>query len=324
MNMINFSKPVLYSIGVVLTLGLFYGYVADRNAGAESTDNASPEHVKIEVSSNSLPQQIRAVFLHNNFEFAGERVPLENHDVRERLERELTVNSYYHSSTILNIKRSQRFFPTIDRLLTENNIPLDFKYVAVAESNLDNVGSPAGAKGFWQLMPAVARSYGLIINSEIDERYNLEKATVAATKLIQNYRDKFGSWTNAAGAYNIGEGNFRRESKLQKEDQYYNMNFGSETNRYLFRVLALKEILSSPERFGFDINESERYAPWTDELEIITVTESLPSLADFAHEHGMSYRELKVYNPWLLTNHLTVSGGRSFDIAVPKKMAVDN
>lgn len=313
-----FSKPVLYSISIILTLGLIYGYVAPTPGPAEADSEAAAAPIKLEVNNQALPQQIRAVYLTKDFEFAGERVPLENQDVRERLERELTVNSYYHSSTILNIKRSRRFFPEIERILQEQGIPLDFKYVAVAESNLDNVVSPAGARGFWQLMPAVARYYGLIINSEVDERYHLEKATIAATKLIQNYKDKFGTWTNAAGAYNIGEGNFKREKKLQKEENYYNMNFGSETNRYLFRVLALKEILSTPDRFGFDVDFAQRYEPWSDQLKWVTVTESLPSLADFAHEHNMSYRDLKVYNPWLLTNHLTVPSGKSFEIAVLK------
>lgn len=312
-----FSRPILYGFGIILTLGLIYGYTSP-NSSSENTKAESDDYIEIAVKSNALPQQIRAVYLHKNFDFAGEQVPIENEDVRERLERELTVNSYYHSSTILNIKRSQRFFPTIDRILSENQIPLDFKYVAVAESNLDNVGSPAGAKGFWQLMPAVAKSFGLKINNEIDERYHLEKSTIAATKLIRNYKGKFDSWTNAAGAYNIGEGNFRREKQLQKEDDYYKMNFGSETNRYLFRVLALKEILSTPARFGFDITPSERYEPWTEKLKQVKVTESLPSLADFAHKHGMSYRDLKVYNPWLLTNHLTVGKGQTYEIAVLK------
>ncbi len=258
----TFSRPIIYGAGVILTLGLFFGY-ATTDSKNNSLEELSKDHIMIKVNEDGLPQQIRAVFLHKNFAFAGEKLPLTNEDVRERLERELTVNSYYHSSTILNIKKSERFFPTIDRILAEKNIPVDFKYVAVAESNLDNVTSPAGAKGFWQLMPAVAKSFGLTINNEIDERFHLEKATIAATKLIQNYKDKFGSWTNAAGAYNIGEGNFRREQQLQKEDDYYNMNFGSETNRYLFRIIALKEILSTPDRFGFDIAESERYAPWS-------------------------------------------------------------
>lgn len=312
----TFSRPAIYGAGVVLTLGLFFGYAATGSKN-KSSEELSEDRVMITVREDGLPQQIRAVFLHKNFTFAGEKLPLTNEDVRERLERELTVNSYYHSSTILNIKKSQRFFPTIDRILAEQNIPVDFKYVAVAESNLDNVTSPAGAKGFWQLMPAVARSFGLIINNEIDERFHLEKATVAATKLIQNYKDKFGSWTNAAGAYNIGEGNFRREQQLQKEDDYYNMNFGSETNRYLFRIIALKEILSTPSRFGFDIAESERYAPWTD-LKKVTVTTTVESLADFAHQHNMSYRDLKVYNPWLLSNRLTVAQGNTYEIAVLK------
>jgi len=316
----NFPAPVLYSLGILILIGMIYTIFPAFSKENEDISTEPKEKVLVSISSEDrLPQQIRAIYLHDNFHFAGEKIPLEDEDVRERLERELTVNSYFHSSTILNIKRSQRFFPLIEEILKEYDIPEDFKYVAVVESNLDNVTSPAGARGFWQLMPAVAKSYGLTINNEIDERYNLEKATVAAAKLILDYKKKFETWTNAAGAYNIGEGNFRREMGLQKEDDYFNMNFGSETNRYVFRILALKEILANPEIFGFDIGPQDRYRPYEEKTTLVTVTESIKSLADFAHKHGMSYRDLKVYNPWLLTSHLTVGKDQSYELAVLKK-----
>lgn len=313
----HLPKPILYSLGIMILLGMVYTIFP-----AFSNENEAVSEATISIPASAedrLPQQIRTIQLHDNFHFAGETIPLTNEDVRERLERELTVNSYFHSSTILNIKRSHRFFPVIEKILAEYKIPEDFKYVAVVESNLDNVTSPAGARGFWQLMPAVARSYGLTINKEIDERYNLEKATEAAAKLILDYKKKFNSWINTAGAYNIGEGNFRREMDLQKENDYFNMNFGAETNRYVFRILALKEILTQPEIFGFDVSPGDRYQPYEEKTTKITVTESIRSLADFAHEHGMSYRELKVYNPWLLSSQLTVPSGHSYEIAVLKK-----
>jgi len=314
---LHFPKPILYSLGALIIAGMIYTIFP---AFAHEDEAISETTISIPASAEDrLPQQIRTIRLHDNFHFAGEVIPLANEDVRERLERELTVNSYFHSSTILNIKRSQRFFPVMEKILAEYEIPEDFKYVAVVESNLDNVTSPAGARGFWQLMPAVARSYGLTINKEIDERYNLEKATEAAAKLILDYKKKFNTWINAAGAYNIGEGNFRREMDLQKESDYFNMNFGAETNRYVFRILALKEILTQPETFGFDIGPGDRYQPYEDKTTKVTVTESIKSLADFAHEHDMSYRELKVYNPWLLSSQLTVPNGKSFEIVVLNK-----
>lgn len=315
----NFPAPVLYSLGILILIGMVYTVYPAFSKENKENNAAANDKILIPLpAEDRLPQQIRSIYLHDNFNFAGEEIPLEDDDVRERLERELTVNSYFHSSTILNIKKSQRFFPLMEEILKEYDIPEDFKYVAVVESNLDNVTSPAGARGFWQLMPAVAKSYGLTINNEIDERYNLEKATVAAAKLILDYKKKFETWTNAAGAYNIGEGNFRREMGIQKESNYFNMNFGSETNRYVFRILALKEILAQPEMFGFDISPQDRYRPYEEKTTKVTVTESIKSLADFAHQHGMSYRDLKVYNPWLLTSHLTVGQGQSYELAVLK------
>lgn len=314
------NHTVLFFGGIVFFIAVFIKLVNPLEASSTNKDSVEQpvvNPVPTVDSNQGLPQKIQSITVKDEFSFAGERVPVEIEDVRERLERELTVNSYYHSSTILNIKRSTRYFPLMKEILAEYNVPEDFLYVAVAESNLDNVRSPAGARGFWQLMPAVAKYFGLTINSEIDERYNVEKATHAACKLILDYKRKFKTWTNAAGAYNIGEGNFKREMIAQKESEYYNMNFGSETNRYVFRVLALKEILTHPERFGFDIPLEDRYQPMS-EMKEVEITESIPNLADFAHENNMTYRNLKVYNPWLLSGRLSVSGGKKYKLYVPK------
>ena len=221
---------------------------------------------------------------------------------------------------MLNLKNARRFFPIIEPILKEEGVPDDFKYIAVAESNFRNVSSQAGAKGFWQFMTPVAKSFGLEINQEVDERYHLEKATRAACKHITKYKKRFGTWTNALGAYNMGETRFAREREIQGMDSYYDMNFGSETERYLFRVLAIKEIMEHPSDFGFYLDDAESllYTPLTN-YKTITVDKSIPSLGSFATEHGTTYRMLKIYNPWLISNKLTISQGNSYEIKIPLK-----
>ncbi len=250
--------------------------------------------------------------------FAGERIPVENFDVRERLERELIVNTYYHTSTILNLKKMTRFFPVIEPIMNEHGIPDDFKYLSVAESNLGNVTSPAGAKGFWQFMKGTAGDYGLEVNSEVDERYHLEKATRAACQYLKRYHEKFGSWTNTAAAYNMGPSGFAKESEKQKFSNYFDLNLNQETSRYIFRILAIREVLEDPAKFGFDIPEEEKYQP-LDDYSVVQVDGSIPSLGDFAKEHGTTYRLLKVYNPWLLSYKLTNSKKKTYEIKIPKK-----
>lgn len=268
----------------------------------------------VQKISDNLPQIIQPITISKQFDFAGEVMP-QNQGTLERLDRELTVNSYWHSNTILTLKRSKKYFPLIDQILAEEGVPQDFKYIAVIESSLENVTSPAGAKGLWQIMPAVGTHYGLISSSGIEERYNVEKATRVACKLIKDYKNKFGTWTNAAAAYNMGEGNFSKELSSQKESTYYDMNFGAETNRYLFRILAAKEIFSNPNNYGFYLNPQDYYYPtYTKD---VVVTSSIQELADFAHQHNCSYRELKELNPWLTSNSLTVRPNQTFILKVP-------
>jgi membrane-bound lytic murein transglycosylase D len=284
------------------------------NSGSEEVEMITP----VETGISRLPQIIKSVRLDKPYVLAGEDFPMGNFDALERLDRELLVNSYWHSSTLLNIKNARRYFPVISPILAEEGVPDDFKYVAVIESNLRNETSPAGARGIWQFMPSVARGYGLEISNEVDERYHLEKSTRAACALIKRYKERFGTWTNALGAYNMGETRFAKEQSIQNMKSYFDMNFGIETGRYLFRVLAMKEIMENPTDFGFYVdNEDPLYHPLTD-YHALTVDTSIPNLGTYALEHGTSYRMLKVYNPWLTSNNLTVPPGKTYQIKVPK------
>jgi membrane-bound lytic murein transglycosylase D len=268
------------------------------------------------AAGSMVSQHIRSIQLRDHYEFAGERVPVENFDVRERLERELLVNSYWHSSTALNIKMAHRYFDMIEPILEEEGIPSDFKYLAVAESNLRNVTSPAGAKGIWQFLANTGRGYGLEINAEVDERYHYEKATRAACKYLREYYEEFGSWTLAAAAYNMGGPRLKRFIKDQRADSYYDLNLFEETNRYVFRIIAFKEIIENPEEYGFFINKEDRYPAFND-VKWVEVNEPIANLGDFAQEHGISYRMLKVYNPWLISGTLNNARNKTYHLKVP-------
>ena len=277
-------------------------------------------HVKADekderVILSSLPQVIESIDLNKQFDWAGEIMP-NNFDSRERLDRELSVNAYWQSSTLLNIKAANRYFPVIERILAEEGVPDDFKYLAVAESNLRNVVSSANAKGFWQFRKLAAKEMGLEVNDEVDERYHVEKATRAACKYLKRLHNRFGNWTNASAAYNIGPTNFSRISKKQGEDSFYNLNLGEETSRYLFRLIAIKEILSTYQHYGFYVDISEKYPPLDNYYEV-TVDKSVDSWADFAKERGVTYRMLKVYNPWLRDHSLTVIKN-TYQIRLPR------
>ena len=265
---------------------------------------ATNEEIEDPTSSSSLAQIIQAPDINKQFTWAGETLPF-TADVRERIDRELLSNSYYHSSTIQNIKLANRYFPTIERILLENGVPDDFKYLAVAESNLRHVSSPANAKGFWQFRKLAGKEYGLEINDEVDERYDIEKSTRAAAKYLIWLKRKFGTWTDAAAAYNYGPTNYRKQMELQGESNYFDMNLNQETSRYVFRLVAIKEIMSNPQQFGFYIQDQEKYPPLDDHYEVI-VDKSVTNWATFAHDHGITYRQLKRYNPWMRSGKLTV------------------
>ncbi len=265
--------------------------------------------------SDMLPQIVKSVKLDRGYNFAGEPMPL-NEDTRERLDRELTVNAYWHSSTLLNIKLANKYLPAIEKILREEGVPEDFKYLAIAESGLRNVSSPAGAKGFWQFRKLAGQEMGLEINSEVDERYHLEKSTRAACKYIKQLHKRFGSYTEAAAAYNVGPTKLASELKKQGEEKYYDLNLNEETSRYVFRLMALKEILSRPNDFGFYVDGSDKYFQQAD-LKKVLVDKTISSWKEFAEQHGVSYRMLKYYNPWLIDSKLTVKHN-TYYVSVPR------
>lgn len=253
-------------------------------------------------------------------EIFGEKVPLEDIDVRERLEREIIVNTYWHSYTILMLKRAERWFPVIEPILEKNNIPEDFKYLSVIESNLDNVVSPAGATGFWQFIKGTAPKYGLEIRDGVDERYNLEKATQAACDYLQEAYNEFGSWATAAASYNMGIDGVERQVERQKTNNYYNFILGEETSRYLFRAIAMKVVMTNPELYGFNVEDFEKYEPYkTYEVE---VGSDIKDLAVWAKDKGINYKWLKILNPWLRDNYLNVPKGKTYKVKLPEPGSV--
>jgi membrane-bound lytic murein transglycosylase D len=257
--------------------------------------------------------------LPDTLQFSGEPVPLEYFDVKEGLEREILVNSYWHSQTIWLIQKANRYFPVIEPILKENNIPDDFKYLAIAESGLSQTVSPMGAVGFWQILESTAKDYGLEVNDEIDERYNIEKATLFACKYLKESYDKYQSWTLAAASYNAGRKGVDRQIDRQQEFNYYNLLFSEETARYVYRILALKVVFENPQNYNFYIPEEKLYQPIP--YKDVEVNAAVASWADFAKEHETNYKILKMLNPWLRDDKLTNSGKKTYTIKVPKKRA---
>lgn len=249
--------------------------------------------------------------------FAGEEVPLDLIDVKEKMDRELLVNTYWQSQTMLLLKRSNRWFPMIEKILKENEVPEDFKYLALIESGLTQVVSPAGATGFWQLMKSAARERSLEVNGGIDERYHIEKSTVAACKYLKEAKERFGSWTLAAASYNMGMAGLSNQMKRQQATNYYDLVLNEETSRYIFRILAGKLIISNPESFGFRYREKDLYHPL--KMNYVEVDTTIPNLANFAFQQGINYKALKYLNPWLRDGQLPNASGRTYTIAIPTK-----
>jgi len=258
-----------------------------------------------------------AVDIPDSLSFAGETVPLDIQDVRERLDRELHINTYWHNNSIFIYKRSNRWLPQIEEILKEEGVPDDFKYLSVIESGLLNVTSPAGAVGFWQFLKPTARELGLEVTKEVDERYHPLKATRAACKYLRQAYKDFGSWSLAAASYNMGISGLRNRLEEQRVSSYYDLLLNEETSRYLFRILAAKELIIHPEKYGFDIPTEYLYTQ--EPLKGIEVTESIDDLVGFAQDHGINYKILKEHNPWLRRKSLTVRKGHKYMISIPIK-----
>lgn len=288
-----------------------------RNADDPEVADQINDEKELEESADAQGSWMpaRALEVPSKMSFAGEEVPLHIPDVYERFDRELHINSYMHNSTIFIMKRAGRWLPQIEKILKANGIPDDFKYQAAIESALLNDISPRGAVGFWQIMEPAGKELGLEIRDEVDERYDPLKATEAACKYLRKAYNKFGSWTLAAASYDRGMAGLDRALQNQKVKSYYDLFLNDETARYVFRLLAMKEIMEHPQKYGFDIGEKYRYKE--EPVRFIEVDQTVKDLIDFSIAQGTSYKILKRYNPWLRDEKLTVKKNRVYKIALP-------
>lgn len=312
------TRNLFLAIGAaIILIGVTTAITFGIAQSTETKDDSFYDGLHPDVLSyDYLDQNIHDIELPKTLDFCGEAVPLDRFYVRESLEREIIVNSYRHSNTILLLKRTTRWFPVIEPILKKNNLPEDFKYLAMIESDLTNVVSPSKAVGFWQFLEGTGKQYGLEIYKEVDMRYNQELETQIACDFLKDLYAKFGSWTLSAAAYNCGGGKVSRSIEEQHVSSYYDLLLPAETERYIYRILAFKLITQNPEKYGFHISDEGWYQPL--EYKTITVTETIEDLAQFAIDKGTNLKMLKYYNPWLRSNKLTISEGNSYQIKLPK------
>lgn len=270
-----------------------------------------------EIYSPENGYNIYAIDIPEKLDFSGEALPIQFPDVRERIDRELLVNTYWQSNGLLMFKRAQRYFPIIEPILNSYGIPNDFKYLALIESGLQNVTSPAGAKGFWQIMKPTGKEYGLEINSNVDERNNLELATAAACKYLIKAKAKFGNWTLAAASYNAGVRGLSKQLDSQGVSNYYDLLLGEETGRYIFRIVALKEIMSYPKKYGFNFLEKHLYK--TIPTYRVKVDTPVTNFVKFAAKFDLNYKQLKLHNPWLKDPFLNNKSRKVYTLEIPEK-----
>ena len=290
------SLFLLIVTGFVFTID---GYTALRSYGEEPT------------------YKVYALELPDTLSFAEEKIPINSPDLRERLDRELLVNTYWQSNMMLLLKRANKYFPTIERILKEEGVPSDLKYLSVIESGLENVISPLGAKGFWQIMRTTGREFGLEVNSNVDERYHIEFSTRMAAQYLKKAKNKFGSWTLAAASYNRGMSGISRSLDAQKVKSYFDLQLGQETSRYVFRVLAVKEIIENPLKYGYVFDDTDLY--YSVPVRYHALDTAISNLTAFAEKMGINYKILKIHNPWLLQNHLNNRSRKYYEIAIPEK-----
>ncbi|NQX81033.1 MAG: lytic transglycosylase domain-containing protein [Flavobacteriaceae bacterium] len=271
--------------------------------------------VEKKIDKSRVYYGVKALEVRSDLSFAGEYVPVHMADIKERIDRELLVNTYWQSNGLLFFKRANKYFPIIERILKENNVPDDFKYLAIIESGLLNVKSRAGAKGFWQFMPKTARQYGLEVNKNIDERCHIEKSTLAACKYLKNAKKKLGSWTLAAAAYNAGVYSISNSIKKQSVNNYYRLLLNNETSRYIPRLIAVKEIMGNPKRYGFNYKSDDLYN--NVKTKKIKVNYQINDLYKFAKIHNVTYKDLKINNPWLKQSRLNNKSKRVYYLKIP-------
>ncbi len=306
--MINIHRRTIFTaftifFSALIILSVVFGF---KGFGRNNNIIADPFDTVYSIQSFRLPE---------NVTFAGERMPLENFDTRESLEREILTSAYRHSSTIMIIKRANRFLPVIEKILKENNIPDDFKYLVAAESEYSNMISPVGATGFWQIMPETGKEEGMEINTVVDERYNVEKSTQFACDYFRRSYERYGNWTLAAASYNGGRAGIDEQINIQKQNNYYDLLLNEETARYIFRAVAYKLVITDPVSYGFDLGKDDLYP----ELKYyeVKVDSAVTNFSDFAAKYGTNYKMLKFLNPWLRKPFLTPRPNKTYLIKIP-------
>jgi len=299
------NRIITYIFLIIIIILLIFGF--DKLISTKKSQLPGTNEQYYKIVSVPLPDTLY---------LAGEEMPLDLFYVKEALDRELSVNTYWHSSTLQLIKKSYRWFPLFDSILQAKGIPADFKYLAVIESGLSNVVSPSNAVGYWQFLKGTAKEFGLEVNKEVDERYHVEKSTIAACNYFLESYEKFGNWTLVAAAYNAGNRGVSKQMERQKSTSYYDLLLSDETSRYVYRIAAMKIIFEDPESYGFYIDENDIYPPI--ETHNVVIENKVKDLADFAKNNGISYKVLKYFNPWLRQNYLKNKKKKTYYIQIPE------
>ncbi len=311
----NNPLKIIVILSVIIVSGLMINAVSTKKQTANKTDKTDNKTADPLKCTSEL-YEIKALKLPSYMDFAGETAPLNDTEVYERIDREIHVNTYWQSNGLLLFKRANKYFPIIEPILASNGIPDDFKYLAVIESGLQNATSPAGAKGFWQIMKATGKEYGLEVNANVDERYHLEKATQAACQYLLKSKKRFGTWTLAASAYNAGNKRISDRLTQQETDNYYDLLLNLETARYVPRIIAVKEILSNPEKYGFSFDPEDLYQPIA--TYEVRVDSPITNITQFAKDNNMTYKEFKNLNPWLRERHLNNKSKKEYFMKVSR------
>ncbi len=312
----NWIKKGITAVGIITITGVIINAVqvpeVETKVDSSSIIKETKEPNKILKNYN-----VYALPMPEGLNYAGEEVPVHNPDIKERMDRELLVNTYWQSNALLIFKRANKYFPIIEPILKEEGVPDDLKYLAVIESGLTQAVSPAKATGFWQILKETGREYGLEVNDNVDERYHIEKSTRAACKYLKASKKRFGSWTAAAAAYNAGNYGVSKLFEEQNVSNYYDLLLREETGRYVFRIIAFKEILSNPEKYGFNFTEDHLYKHIpTYKVEVDT---AVTDFVKFAERYGINYKILKIHNPWLRENKLNNKSRKKYYIEIPKE-----
>ncbi|MEJ7680636.1 MAG: lytic transglycosylase domain-containing protein [Segetibacter sp.] len=301
------AKSVIYFLSGVIT-GIF---IISQLAFKEN----EKKEKKGEQAGRYAPPQLFLPKVPDQMSFAGEQVPLDRREVNEAFDRELIYNYSNPGHISYILKLSKRFFPIIEERLKENGVPDDFKYLCVAESNLQNIISRVGATGFWQFMSYTGPGYNLEINNNVDDRYHISKSTDAACMYLKQAYAKFGNWTAAAASYNCGQGGYNQQATFQQTNYYYDLQLPDETNKYVYRILTFKYLMSNTKEMGYMVNDENGYQPYN--TRSVNISATIPNLARWALYNKTTYKMLKLLNPWMRGKSLIVKRGKSYMVKLP-------